>query len=123
MPTKRTLARELASARQRVRSLVDERDQAVSDAGSEHFSVKYLAKQLDEAREEIAQLRRALADRPSPPAVPDAWKKERSRLLRDLDLSQRARGALDAVCRELTGINDRLNRQAQDRAVAAEVTR
>jgi hypothetical protein len=77
MPTKRSLNRQLADARAQVRRLADAREEATADAVTEHFGVAYLSKQLDEAREENARLRRQMVARPTTPAVaPDAWPAE-----------------------------------------------
>jgi hypothetical protein len=116
MPTKRTLTRQLADARAQVRRLTDERDQARAAAGTGGFNTTYLAKQLDEAREENDRLRRRLDARRLVPAAPEGWRKERSRLRLDLALSERARAALDAQVLQLGAANDRLNREAYDRA-------
>jgi hypothetical protein len=124
MPTKRSLNRQLADARAQVRRLADAREEATADAVTEHFGVAYLSKQLDEAREENARLRRQMVARPTTPAVaPDAWPAERARLRQLLDLAQRARASLDAQVLQLGQINEQQAREAYDRAVAAEVTR
>jgi hypothetical protein len=124
MPTKRSLNRQLADARAQVRRLADARTEAVSDAGTERFNTARLAKHLSESREEVDELRKQLAARPTTPAVaPDSWPAERARLRQKLDLSERARASLDAQVLQLGLVNEQQAREAYDRAVAAEVTR
>jgi hypothetical protein len=119
MPTKRTLARQLADARQQVRDLVDERDKALGSAATGGFNTRRLAQQLNEAREENDSLRRQLDEQQPPAPAPDAWKTERSELLRRLRLVEEARASLDAQLVQLGGINDWMCREAYDRAEAA----
>jgi hypothetical protein len=122
MPTKRTLVRQLADANRRIRTLVDERDHAIGDAGSEHFNTRRLAKQLSEARDENDLLRRELAaGRPAAPA-PDAWKAERSVLRRALHLRDRACRSLTQQIADLQAANEALCGEAADRATAAVST-
>lgn len=119
MPTKRSLNRQLADARAQVRRLIDERDTATSTAGTGQFSTRYLARQLSEARDEIDHLTRKLTDQQPEPPAPDAWKRERARWRQRLDLSERARASLDTQILQLGQANERLNREAYERAEAA----
>ncbi|WP_159011730.1 hypothetical protein [Streptomyces sp. NRRL F-5123] len=118
MTTKRTLSRQLADARAQIRRLADAREDAVGTAGTEHFNVVRLAKQLAEAREENDALRRRLEARLTTTAPAD-WAEERSVLRRALVLCERARASLDAQCRQLGAVNDRMNRELHDRAEVA----
>lgn len=122
MPTKRTLTRQLQDARAQIRDLVEKRDEAAGAAGTEHFNVVRLVKQVNEARDEIDELRRQLNALPKTPS-PDAWKTERARLRQRLELAERARISLDAQLMTLTLANDAMSREAYDRAVAVEVAR
>jgi len=113
MPTKRYLARQLADAQQRNRELVDQREEALGDAGSEHFNTTRLAKQLNEARDEADDLRRELAARPP---APSNVRSDQARLRQRFALSERARRQLVDQIEELRRCNDDLSRQAVDRA-------
>lgn len=113
MTTKRTLRQQLADAQAQIRRLVDDRAEAREDADTGTANTGRLCRQLDAAREETAALRRRLAAASPPPA---SWQRERSRLVRELDLSQRARAALDAQVLQLGAANDALSREAYDRA-------
>lgn len=117
MPTKRTLRRHLAEARQQIRDLVDERDKALRAAGTGGFNTSYLARQLDEVREENKRLRRRAAE--PGPAAPDACKQERSELLRRLRQREEACASLDAQVLQLGRINEQQAAEAYDRAEAA----
>ena len=120
MPTKRTLTRQLADARRHIERLVEQRDEAHGDTTAAIGNQRRLAQQLTEALDEADRLRKELADRPV--AGRPGWDRERARLRQELALSERARASLDAQVRQLSDINDRLNRAAYDRTVAAEVT-
>ena len=115
MTTKRTLRRQLADAQAQIRRLADDRADAREDADTGTANTGRLCRQLDALREENTLLRRRLraAAETAPPA---SWRRERSRLVRELDLSQRARAALDAQVRELGAANDHLSREAYDQA-------
>lgn len=115
MPTKRSLNRQLADARAQIRRLTEQRDDARSDAGTEHFGTRYLAKQLDDVREENEELRRQLATAaPGPGPGRIAW----ARIRQELRLSERARASLDAQLLQLGQTNERLNREAYERSEA-----
>lgn len=116
MPTKRTLTRQLADARTQIRRLADARDDAVEDVGTGSFSTRYLAKQLTAAREEIDALHHQLDERRPSGPVPAAWKAERARWRQRLDLSERARASLDTQILQLGQANERLTREAYQRA-------
>ncbi|MGW5352239.1 hypothetical protein ACWERV_17220 [Streptomyces sp. NPDC004031] len=118
MTTKRTLRRHLAEANQQIRRLADAREDAVGTAGTEHFNVVRLARQLDQAREENEELRRRLKAAPAA-AVPDAWKAERSELLRRLRQREEACASLDAQVRQLGRINEQQAAEAYNREEAA----
>jgi hypothetical protein len=115
MTTKRTLRRLLAEEKDKNRRLADGRTEAREDADTGQFNTAYLAQQVDKLREENNELARRLkAAAVAPP--PAGWQRERSRLRRALDLSERARAALDDRVLQLGAANDRLNREAYDRA-------
>lgn len=89
MPTKRTLTRQLADAHGRIQQLVDERDEALGNAGTGQSNVTRLARQLSEVRDELDALQRKHdADRP---AAGDELRAARRALM----LSERARASLD----------------------------
>lgn len=110
MPTKRTLTRQLADARKRVQQLVNERDEAVGNAGTGQANVARLAKQLSETRDQLDALQRKHdGDRPAPG-------EELRDARRALMLSERARASLDAQLVTVPAANDSLWREAVTRA-------
>lgn len=110
MPTKRTLSRQLADARARVQQLVDERDEAVGDAGTEHSNVTRLARQLSETRDQLDALQRKHDG--NQPAPGEDLRDARRALM----LSERARASLDAQLVTVQAANDSLCREAVTRA-------
>jgi hypothetical protein len=118
MATKRTLIRERDLARAGRDRVIEQRDEARSERDAALGNQKRMAQHLSEALDEADRLRKDLAPQPAP-ASPAA----NADLRRRLDLAERARASLDAQVLQLGQINERLTREAYDRAVATEVTR
>jgi hypothetical protein len=119
MPTKRTLTRQLAAAQDRIRRLVDERDEAREDLASRRWAEQHLPAQSDlviartrerdaaqrllrETEDQLAEVRRLLANRPAPArelqqARREAleWRDLAKELTRRLEVLQAANEAKD----------------------------
>lgn len=120
MPTKRTITRERDDARTTRDRVVEQRDTARTERDAAIGNQQRLARQLSDVRDELDALRK---DPPPAGPEPEHWAAERTRLRQQLDLSERARASLDTQAVQLGQLNDQLTREAQDRAVTAEVTR
>lgn len=121
METRRTLRQQRDEARAARDRAVEQRDEALSAASGGQFTIKRLAHQLAEVRDELdAAQRKLIADTP---AAPPSWRAERRDLRRALMLADRARRSLTDQIASLQAANEAMCREQADGAPTWEAAR
>lgn len=95
----------------RARRLADRLETVLNEGTDGEYT--NLTRRLERMTLAYAALRETVGTDCTPPAD---WPAERARLLRELELVERARRSLAAQCEELRAANDAMSREAVDRA-------